>query len=139
MSLLVKMMQLDRLQLILKGLSSKSLRFGWYGNCVPWRSGHIEVQIETFIWGCKMPYSADITVDMTVRARDWSLKKGRIHQALLAKHPDGTLAITYYVIEWPANAMWYVNQRWGAYLVKDEGQYGEEGARLVTIEFLKKS
>ena len=80
-------------------------------------------------------YSADITVDVTVRGQGIGhrLRKEVIHQAVLAKREDG--APRYYFITGRnrvgnANAMWAVNQRWGAYLVEEmEGQYGESEGR----------
>ncbi len=80
-------------------------------------------------------YSADITVDVTVRGQGIGhrLRHAIIHQALLSKRPDGSPR--YYFITGRnrvgnANAMWAVNQRWGAYLVEEiAGQYGEPDAR----------
>ena len=80
-------------------------------------------------------YSADITVDMTVRGQGLGhrLRREIIHQALKARRADGTPRY-YYVTGrnrvGNANAMWSVNQRWGAYLVEEmAGQYGEENAK----------
>lgn len=78
-------------------------------------------------------YSADITVDLTVRGQGIGhrLRKSVIHQGLLARRDDGRPR--YYFITGRnrvgnANAMWMVNQRWGAYLVEElSGQYGEDG------------
>ena len=80
-------------------------------------------------------YSADITVDVTVRGQGigYRLRRAIIHQALLARDTNGSPR--YYFITGrnrvgSANAMWSVNQRWGAYLVEEmAGQYGEAEAR----------
>ena len=80
-------------------------------------------------------YSADITVTLTVRGQGIGhrLRGAIIHEALKAKRPDGTPRYGYVSGRnrvGNANAMWAINQRWGAYLVEEmNGQYGEQDGR----------
>lgn len=80
-------------------------------------------------------YSADITVTPTVRGQGVGhrLRGSIIHEALKARRGDGRPRYAFVSGRnrvGSANAMWAINQRWGAYLVEEmSGQYGEADGR----------
>jgi acyl-CoA reductase-like NAD-dependent aldehyde dehydrogenase/4-aminobutyrate aminotransferase-like enzyme/GNAT superfamily N-acetyltransferase len=79
-------------------------------------------------------YSADVTVDPTLRGQGIGhrLRGAIIQEALKARHQDGSPRYAFLSGRnriGDANAMWGINQRWGAYVVQNfENQYGNEGA-----------
>ena len=78
-------------------------------------------------------YSADVTVDPTLRGQGIGhrLRGAVIREALRAHRSDGTPRYAFVSGRnriGDANAMWGINQRWGAYVVQEfDHQYGEGG------------